>query len=167
MGRRPKGPFKRSTSPCAVDAAFMLRLAEALGISSLSDNACTSIDYTIYLRNIARPDIGKRRGRPLNLSIHILVDGLLDILEEDGIKVTVNKREGRSGNHNNGRIADFLRVIWDALKYPDLCPDSFARLAADCSPVLGATMDERRDRRAERRAPRATYIEELSNSWKR
>jgi hypothetical protein len=167
MGRKRKEPFQRHMPPCAVDAAFMLRLAKALNVASLSDNACILIAYSIHLHNAARPDRANRVGRPLNLSVHILVDGLLDILEDDGLEVTTNKREGRRGEHNNGRIADFLRVIWGALEHPDRDADGFARLAANCAAVLGRTKGDRQERRAQRRAPRTMCIEWQRNAWRR
>lgn len=172
MPRKPKGPFLRNTRPCAVDAAFMLRLTEALRVEALSDNARISIAYSIHLHNLARPDRVSRVGRPFNLNIHIFVDGLLDILESEvGFDVRLSKRRrvvpSCQGTHVNGRLADFLRVVWDALEYPDRDAEAFARLAANCAPDLGRTMGERRDRRAQRRAPRTKYIEWQRNAWRR
>ncbi|MGE0022876.1 MAG: hypothetical protein AB7S70_04505 [Hyphomicrobium sp.] len=150
----------------------MQRLTEALGVGTLGENACIAIAYSIHLHNVARPVRRQGVGRPADLRLHILVDGLLDVLESEvRIDVGVSKRQRvnqrGSGIHVNGRIADFLRVIWDALEQPDRDADAFARLAANCAPVLGETTEKRRERRAQGRAPREAYLEWERNAWRR
>lgn len=168
--------YLRSGAPCAVDDAFFARAEKALG-KPLNDNARTLIAFAIGFHNAcchANDAAGTRfkrpgAGRASDANVHVFVDGILDILEgEAGIVVRVSKRQRKNdhGHPVHGPVAEFIRIVHDALSLPDRDANALARLVTSCAPWLGETMAGRRQRRANTRKPGDDYIARQRQAWK-
>lgn len=146
---RKRKRYVRRGPPCPVDAAFFARAESALGVClNYNYNARTLIAFSIIWHNNccqANEAAGTRfnhhgAGRPSDANVHVFVDGLIGILEGDsGIVVRVSKRQRQrdKGHPLRGPVAEFVRVVHDALILPDRNADALARLVANCAPWLG------------------------------
>jgi hypothetical protein len=173
MGRRAK-PFERKTPSCPTDDDFFRQCEKALGIA-FPDNAIIRLGYLIAFTNetcVVNEQGGCRLrrsgpvGRLYDPTMHIFVDGVLEILETElGIVPRVSKRPS-SRNPMSTRISAFMRVVWDALELPDRDANGLAGLVANSGSWLGANVEERRQRRAKHRRPRDEYLHRTLNAWK-
>ena len=198
MPRKPKR-YVRAGPPCPLDEAFFTRAESALGVR-LNRNARTLLALSIEWHNYcchANEAAGTRfdphiKGRASDANTHVFVDSILNILEgHAGVVVRVSKRQRQSdsGHPAHGPVAEFVRIIHDALIVPDRSAEALARLVANCASFLGLprrrrvrlrmkgprvavprtfinTMEARRKRRARAREPGEAYMARMRQAWK-
>lgn len=162
MMPRKRKDYRQGTAPRPVDDLLLDDLAAAADVKMDHDQrdiiAAQIRAFNSLPSEIAEyrriQNVSRGRGRPRSVNRDALICGVLAELGRAGMVVKVGRPD--DGRPAQGRAANVLRIVWDALAAPELSRDGFARKAAEAY----------RDPIARRKLAKLEYLDRLTSAWK-